>query len=146
MNTPENEIWINKTIKLWEERNIKIENGATIEIIKETQNILGFIFPEAFIELYKKTNGFKNNDWDEHMFSIWPLHRIIEEYQYSHIKNENIIGFCDYLINSHCIAFLKNQNGIFKIYDLTSINSPEKIADTFEEAIEMINSNNELIY
>jgi hypothetical protein len=73
------------------------------------------------------------------MFSLWPVDRIIEEYNSS--SDKNFIGFSDYLINSHQIGFTKDRNGIYKYH-----NKPELIADTFEQGIHLININSEIIY
>jgi hypothetical protein len=75
------------------------------------------------------------------MISIWPLDRISREYG----RYENFVGFGDYLINSHVYGFLKDQQGVFKNYDLAK-STPEKIAETFEEAVSLINLNSDLLY
>ncbi|HWK06589.1 MAG TPA: SMI1/KNR4 family protein [Puia sp.] len=131
--------WVEGTLAFWKSQNIQLENGASEIAIAESENIIGIKFPLSFIELYKVVNGFKDYDWDANMFSIWPLQRIIKEYTAS--KDKTFIGFCDFLINSHCIGFLKNANGVFK-----DIDPSLAIASTFEEAIELINSNSDLIY
>lgn len=109
--------------------------------ISATEEIIGFEFPESFKTLYLKVNGFENYEWLANMISIWSLERIANEYE----PQKNFVGFGDYLIHSHVYGFLKNQPGIFKCFDLTT---PviEKIADTFEEAIALINNNDDLLY
>jgi hypothetical protein len=131
---PDNAIihWVNK---------IELTPGASLEKIIETENAVGFEFPDSFKTLYMKVNGFGNNDWNENMISIWPLDRILKEYG----RYDNFVGFSDYLINSHVYGFLKGQQGIFKNYDLAE-SVPEKIAETFEEAITLININSDLLY
>jgi hypothetical protein len=99
----------------------------------------GMVFPPAFLALYTQANGFKNRDWTEEMFSFWPIELIVEEYLQG--TDPNFVGFCDYLFNSHTIGFLKNFEGIFKHYDLT-----KPIALSFEEGVELINGNSDLIY
>ena len=44
--------------------------------IKQLEQKLEYKFPETFIQFYTKINGFKDSDWNEHMFSIFPLDRI----------------------------------------------------------------------
>ena len=140
MDNPLNiQTWVEGIFAFWKSQNIQLENGAPEITIAESENIVGIKFPQSLIELYKVVNGFKNWDWNENMFSIWPLQKIVDEYTAS--KDKNFVGFCDFLINSHCIGFLKNANGIFK-----DINPNLAIASTFEEAIELINSNSDLIY
>ena len=74
------------------------------------------------------------------MFSIWPLARIVEEYNRE--SDKTFIVFADYLINAHHIGFVKGKNGIFKNYGTT----PELIADSFSEVISLINSDADILY
>jgi hypothetical protein len=131
--------WIENIIQQWQIEKLELNQGASIEIIIIAEKAIDFIFPEQFKELYLKVNGFKNNDWRTNMFSIWPIDRIIEEYNSS--MDKNFVGFSDYLINSHQIGFTKNKKGIFKYHD-----KPDFIAETFEKGIQLINMDSELIY
>ena len=98
------------------------------------------------------TDGFKEWDWRPNMFSIWPLQRIIDEYleqrsksattlPYRQEQSENFVGFCDYLINSHQIGFLKDRIGVYKSYDEFN-----PIAESFREILLLINKDADLIY
>jgi hypothetical protein len=131
--------WATSIVSFWLSANIKLEGAAALSEISEMEIGIGMRFPISFVELYKIANGFKDWDMNEHMISIWPLDRIKEEYTQN--KDKNFVGFCDYLINSHHIGFLKNSPGIFKEYDEFN-----PIASTFEEAIELINSGSDLIF
>jgi hypothetical protein len=131
--------WTSQAIYFWTSKGIKLQNGISIDKISDFENLLNFKFPLDFIELYTKANGFEDFDWNEHMFSLWSLDRILKEYQED--SDTNYIGFCDFLINSHSIGFFKTDKGVFKSYDQT-----QPIGNTFKEAIELINSNSDLIY
>jgi hypothetical protein len=76
------------------------------------------------------------------MFSFWSLDIIIEEFAKNHDKN--LIGFCDFLIMSHVIGFKRNAAGIFNDYSF--LPGEGFIAETFKEAISMINSGAREIY
>ena len=123
----------------WEAENIKLNPPATIESITEAENAIGFEFPSDFKSLYLKINGFNNWDWRSNMFSLWPIHRIVEEYLQD--ENKNFVGFCDYLINSHQIGFFKDRVGVYKSYDEFNL-----IATNFQDAIHLVNSDSELLY
>lgn len=131
--------WTDQVIMVWISQGIKLQSGISIDRISDFEKKIDFKFPQDFIELYSKVNGFEDFDWNEHMFSLWSLDRILKEYQKD--RDTNYIGFCDFLINSHSIGFLKTDNGIFKSYDQT-----QPIGNTFKEAIGLINSNSDLIY
>jgi hypothetical protein len=113
--------------------------GELTSEVQKTEALIGIRFPESFIELYSKANGFADWDMNRNMFSVWPLKRIEEEYAIN--RDKHFVGFCDYLINSHSIGFLKTSDGIFKDYDEFN-----PIASTFEQGIELLNSDSDLIY
>ena len=142
-NTFENiDTWADGIISYWRSKKITLQKGNSVERISGTENKLGFIFPQSFKILYQKVNGFGDSDWNENMIGIWSLERIENEFG----RYPDFIGFSDFLINSHVYGFLKNQQGIFKNCDLADTGVPEKIADTFEEAIDLINTNSNLLY
>lgn len=131
--------WTSQVISIWTSEGIKLQSGVSVETIASIENLIGFKFPEDFIELYTKVNGFKDYDWTENMFSLWPVERILKEYQEN--EDSNYVGFCDYLINSHSFGFMKNAHGIFKSYE---INNP--VCQSFKEIIDAIILNADLIY
>lgn len=131
--------WIEETIEQWEIDGVELNEGASTEAIKHAEEILNFSFPSQFRQLYTKINGFKNMDWIENVFSFWPIERILEEYKES--ENKDFIGFADYSLDVHQIGFVRAEEGVFKYS-----NNPVKFANTFEEAIKLINSDDESIY
>lgn len=134
------EDWIKEAIAFWDECEVKMNPPATAADFEKAETILSFSFPDDFKALYAVVNGFDDYEWQEYMFSFWSLSRIIEEFVES--ENKNIIGFCDFLINSHVIGFKRNTVGIFNDYSTDH----EPIALTFIEAIDMINSGSREIY
>jgi hypothetical protein len=131
--------WTDEAISIWTTVGIKLQDRLSSDKISEFEKQLEYKFPQDFLDLYQKVNGFKDFDWNEHMFSLWSVDRILKEYQED--NDNNYVGFCDFLINSHSIGFFKTGKGIFKSYDQT-----QPIACTFEEAIALINSNSDLLY
>ncbi|WP_143307491.1 SMI1/KNR4 family protein [Chitinophaga vietnamensis] len=125
----------------WRTEKIKLNPAASPDLIAEIEIAIGFSFPEEFKELYAQVNGFADFDWRENLFSIWPLERILEEYESS--ADKGFVGFSDYLINSHSLGFLKSQSGVFKNYG-TGKYIP--VSASFTESIKLINSNSDLIY
>ena len=133
------ESWTDKVIEDWKRSKTKMNPGLSLPEILSVESILKFKLPTDFIELYQKVNGFRDLDWNEHMFSFWPLERIIAEYKDN--GEDGFVGFCDFLINSHSIGFLKNDLTICKSYD-----QQQPIATTFREAVIMINNSSDSIY
>jgi cell wall assembly regulator SMI1 len=124
--------WTESIIQKWRLENIKLNKGALIEMIVETENALGFRFPGEFMELYLQVDGFADMEVPGNRYSIWPIQKILEEYREN--KNKHFIGFSHSLINGHIIGFLKNSIGIFKITD-----QQHPIAMSFKESILLIN-------
>jgi len=73
------EDWIETAISDWKLSDTKLNPGTSLAEIVNTEKLLGFNFPEDFKQLYLKVNGFVDWDWQQHMFSLWPLNRIVEE-------------------------------------------------------------------
>jgi len=111
-----------------------------IELLEKKVN---FIFPRTFKEFYGKINGFNDWDWDENMFTIYPIERIEEEYFLE--KKESFVPFCDYLICSHQIGFNKNDGHIYINHDIDK-NYNHKVADTFEKSLLEIINNTDKVY
>lgn len=131
--------WTDQPIFYWTEKGIKLQAGISVDKIYDFEKLLDFAFPQDFVDLYKKVNGFQDFDWNEHMFSLWSLDRIVKEYQED--EDKNYVGFCDFLLNSHSIGFFKTDIGVYKGYDQT-----RSIANGFQDCILLLNLNDDLLY
>jgi hypothetical protein len=130
--------WIEQAVEDWRKSNTKLQQGLSTNEILDIQHLLAFKFPQDFTDFYEKINGFEDLDWNEHMFSIWSLDRILKECHEQ--GSETFIPFSDFLIDSYRIGFAKKDKKIYKDYDLS-----EPIAHSFKEAIMLINSDAMLI-
>ena len=138
------ENWVDTVVLKWKSEGVKINNGASEELIKSAERKLDFIFPDDFKLLYTKMNGFKDLDWQEHMFHFLPLEMIVSETL--ELKDTEFIGVCDFLLASHYIGFKKSKPGIYKIYPSIDYEDNNSIAQTFQEVINLINTNSTDIY
>ena len=136
------ENWIQDVISKWREEEVELNPPATFAEIGDIETALNFKFPDDFKEFYLSANGFNGFDWQEHMFTLWPLNLIKDEFKSVH-SNGNFIGFSDWLLASHLIGFNKNRPGVFKSYNG---DDGELIAESFEIFVDMINSKNKLLY
>ena len=134
--------WSESVISQWKAQKIPLQKGATLAAISKTEKILEFTFPLSFKVLYQKVDGFEHFEWNENMIGIWQLSRMENEFG----RYSNFVGFGDFLINSCSYGFLKDQPGIFKAWDLAYSTPLEKIAESFEEAIDLILANTDLLY
>ena len=78
------------------------------------------------------------------MFYIWPLERIITEYNEE--RNKNFVGFADYLIRAHNIGFVRGQQAIFKGPDGGLRQEPEFVASSFLDVILLIDTDADILY
>jgi len=138
--------WAEEVVAKWRNEGVKLNSPATALQIEKTESILDFTFPDDFKQLYLIADGFEGLDWQEHMFTFWPLKMIVKEYEESDTRN--FIGFSDFLIASNFIGFNKNRNGVFKKYSkqYSDLVDGELIANSFEQVVGMINSSDDLIY
>jgi hypothetical protein len=134
--------WIDEALAFWKAENIELSPPASLEQIRQVETIVGYTFPQDFVDLYLCVDGFLKWEWNKAMFSLFNLERALEEHNF--LKNKDFIPFCDYLINSHQIGFKKDKQGIFKDYGGNY--GDELICQTFEEAILLINTDSYLIY
>jgi hypothetical protein len=143
MNSPAP--WINEAILTWQKEGIKLRPGALETYIAEMEQWLGFSFPADFYEFYKVVNGFERWSSNENFFSLWSLETLWEEGPNN--QEDDFIGFCDHMINSHWIGFVKNKPGIYRHYpNIITEGRTTKIADSFKEFIELLNTDSELLY
>ena len=131
--------WITKALIQWKNEGIELNPPSTSLIIKLAEEKLSFNFPVDFKRLYLQIDGFKDYDWRENMFSIWSIKRILAEFDER--EDKAFIGFSDFLVNSHALGFYRDLNGIYK-----DVDRHFPVAKTFEECIDLINSDSSLIY
>jgi hypothetical protein len=136
------EEWIEAALSQWRKENVKVNLPATAASLEQAESTLGFQFPEDFGKLYLIINGFEDYEWQEHMFSLWSLERIIKEYDDANDKD--FVGFCDFLISSHFIGFSKTGLNVLKKYSI--VGAKEPLAGTFKEIIGFINDSHNSIY
>ena len=131
--------WALNIERFWREQGIPLEPGVPEAYIHQTGKDLGIELPPAFIALYCRVNGFRENNWNPGMFVIWSLERMLKEHVIE--KDKSFVGFSDFLICSHIIGFRKDREGIWKDFDPHLV-----VCETFEEAIELINADSILVH
>ena len=140
-NSEEKASWTDEAIAAWTPQDITLQAGVSLEKIQDFERLLGFKFPQDFIELYSRMNGFKEFDWNENMFSLWSLERILKEFQED--GDTGYIGLCDLCIMCYTIGFHKSDGRIYKYHnDLEEV----PIADNFKDFIVLLNTNDDLLY
>lgn len=139
------ENWVHELLLKWRKENVKLNPPSSIAEIESAESFLNFKFPPDFKEFYLQADGFADLDWQQHMFTLWPIEMIVTEFTKN--RNKHFIGFCDFLIASHYIGFNKNRAGVYKAYGLFKLlEDGELIADSFTQAISLINSDDSSVY
>jgi len=129
--------WIDDAIAGWKASKTKLQPGVSIKMIHQFETVLQVNFPQDFIDFYTNVNGFELYDWNEHMFSLWPLERIKDEYD----SEIGYIALCDFLIDSYRIGILLETGYIYKDFDFVN-----PIAKSFKEFIILLNKNDDTLY
>jgi len=137
------EDWVKVAIGQWQAEHLHINAGTSLTSIINAENYLGFIFPDDFKQLYIVANAFEDYEWRPNMFSLWSIERIVAEYDET--ANDDFISFCDFLICSSFLGFLKTSTGIFKRYSIADTPT-DFVTSSFQEAVRLINEDSELIY
>jgi hypothetical protein len=106
------------------QQKIELNPGVTVAQLIEVEDQLDFKFSDSFKNFYLSYNGFKEDVMDQSFLYLWPIQKVLLNFD-----NENeFIGFCDFMVNSHSIGFLKTRQGIFKSYAQV-----KPICQTFDE-------------
>jgi hypothetical protein len=117
---------------------LELSVGVNDDEIIAVERELDFQFDEDFKALYKCFGGFRDNDWTPELVSLWTLQRVVEQ------ASINFVPFADYSIGIFFYGFLRGQSGVFRTIGYSYM-TPEKIADTFTEAVNMIETGQRLL-
>jgi hypothetical protein len=137
------ENWIHDTLSQWGSEGLEINPKSNLVDIEKAELILSFKFPEDFKQFYLVANGFSEYEWRNNLFSIWSLERIVKEYNGSF---DGFIGFCDYSICVFSLGFDKKKSGIYRHYFEFQEGGIDFVSNSFEETIDLINSDSKLLY
>ena len=130
--------WVKNITEIWKSEQLRLSGPASPEVIRKAERTIGFTFPPELKELYLEVDGF-SDDMNPNCFRIWPICTIVEQY----VKSDDLefVGFCDWLINSHSIGFIKNKPGIYKEYDRSA-----PIADSFTGFLDLLLRDSTVLY
>ena len=134
--------WVQQAITQWNEEGLELNPPATATDIENAEKHIGFSFPEDLKELYLTVNGFVDFEWKSSMISLWSLNRIVEDYN----EIKRFIMFSDFSISLCQYGFAKDHTGIFKAFTHHQKEPAQFIARSFQEVIELINSDSELLF
>ena len=130
--------WISEAIITWQKEGIPLMPGVSLQYIEEVEEMLDFTFPDDFKAFYTAVDGYAIDTMSNSMIYMWPVNMIFKEYMAG--DDDDFIAFCDYMVNSHRIGFIKNEPGIYKCYD-----RKEPIADSFSTCMQLIYTDSPLI-
>jgi hypothetical protein len=135
-------LWIQNAIDQWNTEGLQLNPPASASDIEKAEACLSFHFPEDFKELYSIVNGFADFEIRGFMLSLWSLDRIIDDYTAS----KKFIMFSDFSISVCQYGFDKDKIGVFKAYTHHQQGSYELVTESFQEMIELINTDSELLF
>lgn len=136
------ENWIQKTISQWEEEELELNGGASLDDFKSAEAQIGYTFPKDFKKLYSVTNGFVDFEMRGFMLSLWSLERIVDNYKH----NKGFIMFSDHSLSVCQYGFSKVEKEIFKAYTHHQQGPIEIVAPSFQQMIELFNCDSEVLF
>ena len=134
--------WISEVLAQWKEEGIEINQGASFADIERAEDLIGYRFPNDFRELYSVVNGFVDFEARGFYLSLWSLNRIVDDYD----KDKEFIIFSDHSLSVCQYGFHRSKAGIFKTYTHHQQGPTEHIAESFRQAVELINRDSELLF
>lgn len=134
--------WVQQAIAQWKEEELELNSGADIAEIERVENKIGYKFPDDFKNLYLNVNGFIDFEWNGSMLSLWSLGRIEDDYE----DANKYIMFGDFFTSLCQYGFDKSNGHIFKAYTHHQVGPVQFIVKSFQELIELFNSNSQLLF
>ena len=131
--------WVDSIRKRWNLKGLELAPGVNEVNLLDVEKKLNFQFETSFKSLYLSFNGFNNSDWTSEMIAIFSLQQILET------STNRFIPFADHSIGVFFYGFIPNISGIFKVTGY-SYDNPAKIADSFREVVELIDTGKDLLF
>jgi hypothetical protein len=125
------------TINTWKLEGVALHSPIEESVVRAKLSALGRRYSRDVLALYSATGGMEDGHSDSHMWSLWPLQRVISE---TSRYSRPYILFADFLIDSHLYCFKyeteeKSSVGI----DYLNGEEPELVAASVDEFFEILN-------
>ena len=105
------------------------------EAVIAALNQIGRKYSRDVIALYSATGGMKDGESDSHLWSLWPLARILSE---NPRYERPYILFADFLIDSHLYCFRYENDEIASVYiEYGNGEEPKRVAGSVNEFFEI---------
>jgi hypothetical protein len=124
-------------IEKWKLEGVALDSPIDESVVRAKLSALGRAYSRDVLALYSATGGMEDGYSDSHMWSLWPLQRVVSETaRYS----RPYILFADFLIDSHlyCFKYETEENSSVGVDNLNG-EEPELVAASVEEFFEILN-------
>ena len=118
-------------IENWKRQGVELHEAIEEPVVTAALDKMGRDYSRDVVALYCATGGMKEGESDSHLWSLWPIERVLSEN--SRYSRPHIL-FADFLIDSHlyCFRYNNKQNSSVCV-DYLSGEEPEVIAGSVEE-------------
>ena len=132
---------IEKAVNKWRDAGIKLLPPADESAILEAFRRIDRPLTRDILKLFRTTAGFDQYDSDSHLWSLWPLSRIVEEHETIKYERPYTL-FADFMINSYLYCFHFRDDNISSVcIDYFDGNDPMSVAQSVEEFFELYLTN-----
>jgi hypothetical protein len=87
--------------QLFESREVKLNAGASEEVISLLCKSCALNVDSRFLDLYRTFDGFFDDDFDSNTFiSIWPIEKIVNSRDFGNLHRKGFLPFADFSFSS----------------------------------------------
>jgi hypothetical protein len=128
---------VEKAIEKWELKGVTLHSPIEESVVRAQLSALGRAYSRDVVALYSAPGGMEDGYSDSHMWSLWPLQRVVSE---TARYNRPYILFADFLIDSHfyCFKYETEERSSVGV-DYLNGEEPEIVAASVEEFFEILN-------
>ena len=130
-------IALETAIEKWKREGISLHHPIERSVFAAKLSALSRSYSSDLLDLYAETGGMKDGESDSHLWSLWPVEKVISE---TAAYNRPYILFADFSINSHlyCLKY-ENERQSSVAIDYFNGEEPKRIAEGIEEFFQIFN-------
>jgi hypothetical protein len=129
---------VETAIEKWKLEGVALEPPLEESVVKARFSALGRVCSRDVLALYTATGGMEDGYSDSHLWSLWPLQKVVLE---TARYGKPYILFADFFIDSHLYCFMyQNEEKSSVGVDYLNGEEPELVAASVQEFFELLDS------
>jgi len=129
---------IETAIEKWKREGVSLLPPLSLEAVAAKLSLLGRPWSRDLLALHAATGGMTDDESDSHLWSLWPLEKVITA---TTSYNRPYILFADFSINAqlYCLKYENDEQSSVAI-DYVNGNEPKTVARSLDEFFQVFNS------